>query len=289
MEAPFFISLIERSCGMRYPYIEVKTMAGEIRADAVLFQSGLVQSRTAAQKAIAEGRAYANGKLITKASEKLSENAELSIEAREEEYVSRGAYKLVGALDAFGIDPNGCVCADIGASTGGFTQVLLRRGARRVYAIDVGVNQLAQELLHDERVISMENCNARALQAESLPEQVDLVVYDVSFISATLLYDAMLNIGKDSLKIIGLIKPQFEAGRQAIGKNGIVKKPQDHIHSILRCRDAADVRGLRMTNVMVSPIHGGDGNTEYLCLLEKEGVSVSDETIKRCVQAAHAK
>lgn len=264
-------------------------MAGEIRADAALFQRGLVQSRTAAQKAIAEGRAYANGKLITKASEKFSEDAELSIEAREEEYVSRGAYKLVGALDAFGIDPNGCVCADIGASTGGFTQVLLRRGARRVYAIDVGVNQLAQELLHDERVISMENCNARALQAESLPEQVDLVVYDVSFISATLLYDAMLNIGKDSLKIVGLIKPQFEAGRQAIGKNGIVKKPQDHIHSILRCRDAADVRGLRMTNVMVSPIHGGDGNTEYLCLLEKEGVSVSDETIKRCVQAAHAK
>lgn len=264
-------------------------MAEIIRADVALFQNGLVQSRTAAQKAIEEGRAFADEKQILRASEKLSSEAVLQVIPKEEDYVSRGAYKLLGALKAFRVDVNGLVCADIGASTGGFTQVLLRSGAKRVYAIDVGENQLAGELREDERVISMEHCNARALQADSLGEPVDLIVYDVSFISATLLYDAMLAISADDVKIVGLIKPQFEAGRQAIGKNGIVKKPSDQEMAICRCRDAARVKGLVMSQLIVSPIHGGDGNIEYLCLIEKYGEQVTDELIRTCVKEAQGK
>lgn len=264
-------------------------MSDGLRADAALYQRGLVSSRTLAQRAIAEGRVFADGRKIAKSSEKVADESVLTVTPREEEYVSRGAYKLIGALDAFGLDPQGLVCADIGASTGGFTQVLLRRGAQRVYAIDVGENQLAADLRADDRVISMENCNARALSETSLPEKVDLIVYDVSFISATLLYEAMKAIGKPELKIVGLIKPQFEAGRQAIGKNGIVKRPADHEKSIYRCRDAALQLGLQMTDLIVSPIHGGDGNTEYLCMLSTDGTSVMDESVKECVKSAHTK
>ncbi|MDO4741302.1 MAG: TlyA family RNA methyltransferase [Eubacteriales bacterium] len=257
-----------------------------LRADVALYQGGLAASRTAAQRAIDEGRAFANGKRIERASEKLPADAQLSIEAAQEEYVSRGAYKLLGALQAFGVSPEGLVCADIGASTGGFTQVLLRRGAKRVYAIDVGENQLARELLADERVVSMEHCNARELHASSLPEAVDLIVYDVSFISATLLYDAMLAIGAENARVVGLIKPQFEAGRQAVGKKGIVKRAEDHERAVLRCRDAAFARGLRMTGLVPSPIRGGDGNREYLCLLEKTGGLVSEAAVRECVKSA---
>lgn len=264
-------------------------MAEEMRADAALFQRGLCSSRTAAQRAIAEGRAFADGVCISKSSDKVSADALLYIEPAAEEYVSRGAYKLLGALQAFGMPVQGLVCADIGASTGGFTQVLLKSGAERVYAIDVGDNQLAPELREDSRVICMEHCNARALQSNSLPEQVDLIVYDVSFISATLLYDAMCAISKPDARVIGLIKPQFEAGREAIGKNGIVKRPQDHERAILRCRDAAAARGFCMQALTLSPIHGGDGNIEYLCLLAPDGTPVSDSAIRECVRAAHEK
>ena len=266
---------------------EVKKMGDILRADVALYQSGLAPSRTAAQKAIEEGRAFADDRRIERPSEKLPINAKLRVVPREEEYVSRGAYKLIGAIEAFHIDVNGLVCADIGASTGGFTQVLLRHGAKKVYAIDVGENQLADELRKDDRVVCMEHTNARTLQAGSLPEKIDLIVYDVSFISATLLYDAMLAISSDNVRIIGLIKPQFEAGRQAIGKNGIVKKAADQENAIYRCCDAAKQRGLCMTGLIVSPIHGGDGNTEYLCLFEKDGGCVSDTQIKACVKTAN--
>lgn len=265
-------------------------MAEMIRADALLYQKALCPSRTAAQRAIEERRVFADGRKIIKSSEKLSPDTILRVEAPEEEYVSRGAYKLIGALNAFGLDVSGLVCADLGASTGGFTQVLVKNGAQRVYAIDVGDNQLAPILRTDPRVISMENCNARNLSEDSLPEPVDLIVYDLSFISATLLYDAMRAIGSKHVRVIGLIKPQFEAGRQAVGKNGIVKHPSDHERAILRCRDAAQIRGFQMTELSVSPIHGGDGNIEYLCLLEtcEEG-AISDSQVKECVKHAHNK
>ncbi len=260
----------------------------DMRADAALFQQGLVPSRTAAQRAIEEGRAFANGKRIDKPSQKVTETDALHVE-RGDEFVSRGAYKLIGALEAFSVDPKGMVCADIGASTGGFTQVLLKNGAKKVYAIDVGDNQLAPELRADPRVVSMEHCNARTLQEDSLPDKAELIVYDVSFISATLLFDAMRLIGSESVCVIGLIKPQFEAGRQAVGKNGIVKKPSDHEMAIRRSKEAAALSGFAMTKLAVSPIQGGDGNIEYLCLLERTGLPVSDEAIKQIVQIAHKK
>lgn len=263
-------------------------MQERMRADVALFQRGLVSSRMAAQRAIEQGRAFADDRQILKPSEGVSANTMLRVTAAQEEFVSRGAYKLMGALDSFGVDPKGLVCADLGASTGGFTQVLLRHGAKKVYAIDVGENQLAQELREDARVISMEKCNARALQADNLPEQVDLVVYDVSFISATLLFDAMQAISKPDARIIGLIKPQFEAGKGAIGKNGIVKRAADHEKAIDRCREAALQHGWNMTALIVSPIRGGDGNIEYLCLLECRDAAISDKLIHECVRKAHA-
>ena len=253
-------------------------MGDMLRADVALHQSGLVPSRTAAQKAIEEGRAFADDRMIERPSEKLPINAKLRVVPREEEYVSRGAYKLIGAIEAFHIDVNGLVCADIGASTGGFTQVLLRHGAKKVYAIDVGENQLADELRKDDRVVCMEHTNARLLQAESLPEKIDLIVYDVSFISATLLYDAMLAIGSDDVRIIVLIKPQFEAGRQAIGKNGIVKDEKARQKAIDKVIESANACGFVLIEKIISPIKGGDGNIEYIGHFRYEGCCNSQQT-----------
>ncbi len=258
----------------------------EKRADTALFEAGLAPSRTAAQRLIDEGRAYCGVKRIERASEKVDPTA-LRVLPGGEEYVSRGAYKLIGALDAFALAPEGLVCADLGASTGGFTQVLLRRGAARVYAIDVGTAQLAPVLREDPRVTVMENTNARALTEESLPERVDLVVYDVSFISATLLYPAVRAILKPGGLVIGLVKPQFEAGREAVGKGGIVRSAQARERSIRRCREAARAEGLVMQLLIPSPIAGGDGNREFLCLL-RAGASWKTEIPDEAVRAAVA-
>ena len=255
------------------------------RADTALFEAGLAPSRTAAQRVIAEGRAFCGAARILRASERVDPGS-LRVEPSGEEYVSRGAYKLIGALDAFAVSPEGLVCADIGASTGGFTQVLLRRGAARVYAVDVGTAQLAPALRADPRVVVMENTNARTLTAQSLPERADLIVYDVSFISATLLYPAMRAILRPGGRIVGLIKPQFEAGREAVGKGGIVRSAQARERSIHRCRDASREAGLVMRSVIPSPIEGGDGNREYLCLLQADApweTEVSDAVVHACV------
>lgn len=256
-----------------------------IRLDVALFQKGLCTSRTTAQKAIAQGQVFVNDSPAVKASLMVTDADIFRVDSPDH-YVSRGAYKLLAALQAFPISVNQLLCADIGASTGGFTQVLLEKGARHVYAIDVGSNQLAQQLQDDLRVTSIEHCNARALQNDSLPAPVDCIVYDVSFISATLLLPAMRRIAHENAWIIGLIKPQFEAGRQAIGKKGIVKKPSDHLRSICAIRNSAEQNGLFMTALIPSPILGGDGNREYLCLLQPEGNSVSESTIQAVVEQA---
>lgn len=253
-------------------------MSSLIRADTRVFNAGLAPSRTQAQRLIAEGRVTCGGIKITRASQPVSDDCEISI-AEGDNYVSRGAYKLIGALDSFSFDPAGLVCADIGASTGGFTQVLLERGAHKVYAVDVGHGQLSPVLRTDSRVISIEGMNARELSPEMIPEKVELLVYDVSFISASLLYEAMASVLDESGVIIGLIKPQFEAGRAAIGKNGIVKKAVFRRDSVLKCKTASEACGLFMTHLIRSPIEGGDGNIEYLCMLEKSGTSLSEKQI----------
>lgn len=240
-----------------------------MRIDKYLAQSGLCESRSKALRLIEAGLVQVNGNVVTKPSFDLSEGAEVKLLGTDCPYVSRGGLKLKGALDAFGIDPSGAVCADVGSSTGGFTDCLLRGGAVKVYAIDSGSDQLHHSLRSDPRVVVMEGCNARSLSPELLGERVDLVVTDVSFISQTLLHEPIASIMNDGGIFISLIKPQFEVGRAKLGKGGIVKLASHRhmaAHSVIASAASA---GLGCRAVVPSPITGGDGNVEYLALFVK--------------------
>lgn len=237
-----------------------------MRADTYLFENGFASSRTKARELIEKGRVSVNGKALSKPSEEVSENSEIVIApSQETEFVGRGGLKLESALDAFDVSPEGLVCADIGASTGGFTDCLLKRGAKKVYAIDSGRGQLVQELLNDSRVVSLEGMNARYLTTDDIfGERVGLVVMDVSFISQKLIYPSIKSIAEENADIITLIKPQFEAGRENIGKNGIVKSEKIHQKVIDDIIENAKLFGFESLGYITSPIKGGSGNTEFL-------------------------
>lgn len=237
-------------------------MTIKTRIDRLLVERGLFDSRAKAQDAIAAGLVRAGGKTVTKASEEVTADAQ--IEARPAHpYVSRGALKLVAALDHFKVDPKGRNCLDIGASTGGFTQLLLERGAARVYAVDVGTAQLHQSLRSDPRIVSLEQTDIRTLDAAALDPKPDLIVCDVSFISLKLILPAAFKLAARPAQLIALIKPQFEAGRAQL-KKGIVR---DEAVRQQVCDDIAKLvesLGGRVLGVIPSPIEGGDGNVEYL-------------------------
>ena len=236
-----------------------------MRLDIFLSQTHGI-SRSRAKSLIEEGSVTVLGKSITKASFDIDELAanDVSVDESSNPYVSRGGLKLRGALDAFGIDPKGRVCADIGASTGGFTDCLLKNGATRVYAVDSGSDQLAEVLKKDERVVSIEHFNARNLTEETFGEKCSLAVADLSFISQTLVLEGICAVMDDGADYVGLIKPQFECGKSAVGKGGIVKKATDHLFAIERVCSCAVEVGLDVKSVIVSPIKGGDGNREFL-------------------------
>lgn len=235
-----------------------------MRADLYLVENGYAKSRTAARKYIEEGHALLDGKLIAKPSQEIGEG-DHSVEILERErYVSRGGLKLEGALTSFGIDVHGMRAADIGASTGGFTDCLLQAGAAHVYAIDSGRDQLDPDLILDERVSCMEGVNARYLTSEDVGGCVDIVVMDVSFISQTLILPCVANLLRDGGIYVGLIKPQFEAGRSALDKHGVVKNAKHRRAAVERVLDAAAEQGLGLRGLIRSPIAGGDGNVEYL-------------------------
>lgn len=237
-------------------------MTSKTRIDRLLVERGLFDSRARAQDAIAAGLVKANGKVVTKASEEVA--ADAAIEASPAHpYVSRGALKLIAALDHFKFDPTGRVCLDIGASTGGFTQVLIERGAARVYAVDVGTAQLHRSLRGDPRIISLEQTDIRPLDAARLDPKPDLIVVDVSFISLKQILPAALKLTVRPAQLIALIKPQFEAGREHL-KKGIVR---DEAVRQAVCDDIATLLtslGANVLGVIPSPIEGGDGNVEYL-------------------------
>lgn len=236
------------------------------RLDVLLVERGLAETRERAQELIRAGEVIIHGRVMDKAAAQVDRAAAIVI--REPlPYVSRGGYKLAGALDAFGIDPRALVCADIGASTGGFTDVLLQRGAARVYALDVGYGQLAWKLRQDPRVIVMDRVNARRL--ERLPEPLDLVVIDVSFISLELILPPAQHVLQTRGEIIALIKPQFEAGRAQVGRGGIVRDPQIHTQVIEKITRAAAQLGLERRGLIQSPIQGTEGNTEFLIHLAR--------------------
>lgn len=247
-----------------------------MRIDKYLAESGLCESRNKALRLIEAGLVEVDGRIVQKPSYDLPEGTRVKILGSDCPYVSRGGFKLAGALDVFHLDVRGMVCADIGASTGGFTDCLLQNGAAKVYAVDSGSDQLHHRLRSDARVVVMEGCNARTLSAEMLGETVDLVVTDVSFISQTLLHLPIASILKDGGIFISLIKPQFEVGRARLGKGGIVKSASYRHEAAEKVISSAEAVGLGCRAIIPSPITGGDGNIEYLALFVK-GEANGDE------------
>lgn len=251
-----------------------------IRVDVYLVTEGFSKSRESAQKSIDAGLVVIDGKTVKKPSEKIDETVEHSVSCENTIiYVGRGGLKLEAALDAFKIEPEGKVCFDIGASTGGFTDCLLKRGAARVYAIDSGRDQLAKELRKDIRVVSLEGMNARFLDFVSVGSYADIIVMDVSFISQTLILPRFPLLLNDDGQVVTLIKPQFECGREAIGKGGVVKKPEHRLGAIRRVVSAAEECGLHLHGIIRSPIEGGDGNVEFLAHFKKDNSGMPKEII----------
>ena len=235
------------------------------RLDQLLVERGLAPSRSRAADLVRRGCVTAGGAVATKPGTLFGEDAALVVTGDAARAVSRGGLKLAAALDAFGLDPKGRICLDIGASTGGFTEVLLERGAAKIYAVDVGRGQLHKRLAVDARVVSLEATDARALDTHLVPEPAGAIVADVSFISLTQALPAALRLASPGAFLIALIKPQFEAGREAIGKGGIVRDPADRARALERVHNfIAGERGWTVRGDMASPIQGGSGNEEFL-------------------------
>jgi len=244
-------------------------MAARLRADRLLVARGLFNSRAQAQAAIAAGHVSADGAPVRKPSDEIPENAELSATPAQP-YVSRGGVKLAAALDAGAIDVAGCVCLDVGASTGGFTQVLLERGAACVYAVDVGRDQFHAKLATDPRVISYESMDIRALDPGAFAEPPSLVVVDVSFISLKLVLPSALALAAPDCRLVALIKPQFEAGREQVQKGrGIVRDPAVHVAVCDEIASFVGTLGCVVEAMLTSPITGGDGNREFLLVARR--------------------
>jgi len=238
----------------------------KIRLDRLLVAKNLAPTRQKAQALIGAGQVFINGQVADKVGRQVEENCEL--EVREQlPYVSRGGLKLAAGLRFFNINPQGFVCADIGASTGGFTDCLLQNGAARVYAVDVGYGQLAWKLRQDPRVVVMERTNARHLKPGDLAELLDLAVIDASFISLKLLIPPLLPLFKAEVSILALIKPQFEAGRDKVGKGGVVRDSGIHAETVADITGFAESAGLASRGMTPSPILGPKGNKEFLIYL----------------------
>jgi 23S rRNA (cytidine1920-2'-O)/16S rRNA (cytidine1409-2'-O)-methyltransferase len=239
----------------------------------LLVSRGLADSRTKAQALIMAGTVFSGEKKLSKAGEMLAEDAPLEVRGKDHPWVSRGGVKLAHGLEHFGFDVTGAVALDVGSSTGGFTDVLLTKGAATVYAVDVGTNQLAWKLRKDPRVVVLEQTNARNLSGEQIPEPVDVVTCDASFISLSKVLESPLKLTHAGAKLVVLVKPQFEAGREEVGKGGVVRDPAVHERV---CADAADwvaSQGWQVLGVTQSPITGPEGNVEFLLGAEKIGDS----------------
>ncbi|MEH6527724.1 MAG: TlyA family RNA methyltransferase [Sneathiella sp.] len=235
------------------------------RLDLEMVRRGMVKSRARAQDLIKNGHVLIDGTTMRKPTKKVGLDIPITIDAPDIEWVGRGALKLLAALDHFNIDPKGMTAADIGASTGGFCQVLLKHEAKRVYAVDVGHGQLDPLIAEDEHIINLEKTNARALTSVLIPEPLDIVVSDVSFISLKLALPAALNLCRDGAILLALVKPQFEVGKGNVGKGGIVRDP-DLVRSvpIEMTNWINSLTGWRSLGIIESPIEGSDGNTEFL-------------------------
>ncbi len=238
------------------------------RLDVLLVKRNLAESREKAKAYIMAGNVFVGGIREDKAGTNVPENAEIELRGLAMKYVSRGGFKLEKAVDSFGVELSGAVCMDVGSSTGGFTDCMLQNGAVKVYAIDVGTNQLAWKLRTDERVISMEKTNIRHVTPEQIGEPVDFVSIDVAFISLTKVLGPVQRLMKEGARMVCLIKPQFEAGREKVGKKGVVRERETHMEVIESVVCFADRLGFYFHGLEFSPIRGPEGNIEYLLYLE---------------------
>ena len=264
------------------------------RLDVLIVEKNLAESRNKAKELITSGKVRVDGIPVKKPGSLVSKNSNITLVSNEKNWVSRGAYKLLKALDVFEVNPKGYYCIDIGASTGGFAEVLLERGAALVYAVDVGYGQLAWRLRQDARVKVMERTNARYLTSEMFEHAIDLISIDVSFISLKLILPVAAKLLKDGGCCICLVKPQFEAGREYVGKNGVIKDPNIHLMVLSELSDFINEKtDFELCNVNFSPILGPKGNREYLFLLRKKeactpkSINVTIEQLEKIVRDSH--
>jgi len=234
------------------------------RLDVAITELGLAESRQKAQAVIMAGQVYVNGQKVDKAGTAVADDAQIEVRGKTLRYVSRGGLKLEKAMSCWPIALQGAVCADIGASTGGFTDCMLQNGASKVYAVDVGYNQLDWKLRTHPQVVCMERTNARYLTEEQIPEKLDFFSVDVSFISLNLILPALRSLVKDGGEAVCLVKPQFEAGKEKVGKKGVVRDPKVHLEVLEHFFEHAANAGFSVKDVTFSPIKGPEGNIEYL-------------------------
>ncbi|WP_422486726.1 TlyA family RNA methyltransferase [Gudongella sp. DL1XJH-153] len=257
------------------------------RADVILFEKGLVESREKGKRIIMEGSVYIGETRVDKPGEKYSDDVEIKIRSNPLKYVSRGGLKLEKAMDEFGLQLRDFVCMDMGSSTGGFTDCMLKSGASKVYAVDVGYGQLDWKLRSDERVVVHERTNIRHMDTESIPDKIDFISIDVSFISLKLILPVAHKLLKDGGSVVALVKPQFEAGRDKVGKKGIVREKSTHKEVIENVLDFSGKIGFYPHGLTFSPITGTTGNIEFLLLLKKEETHIDENTIDQVIYKAH--
>ena len=260
----------------------------KIRLDQYLVQHGMIQSRERAKALIMAGVVFVNEQKVDKAGEMIKEDAKVEVRGHDIGYVSRGGLKLEKAMQCFPLTPNGKVCMDIGASTGGFTDCMLQNGAVKVYAVDVGYGQLDWRLRSDARVVCMERTNARYLTHEQIPDELDFASVDVSFISLKLILPALAGLLKPDGHAVCLVKPQFEAGREKVGKKGVVRDPAVHLEVLEHFLEHAKESRFTVLGLTYSPIRGPEGNIEYLGYLSRAEEEPPVHDLKALVEASHA-
>ena len=258
------------------------------RLDVLLVQQGLANSRELAKAYIMAGNVYVDGQKEDKAGTKVAVTAKLEVKGNQMKYVSRGGYKLEKAMDVFGIRLDGKICLDIGASTGGFTDCMLQNGASKVYAIDVGYGQFAWKLRNDERVVCLEKTNVRYMTHEQVPDEGDFASIDVSFISLTKVLPAVLGVLGEKGQLVCLIKPQFEAGREKVGKKGVVRDSSVHREVIEMIVEYVRTQSLGILGLDFSPIKGPEGNIEYLIYLDKSQSGMHEDEVQARVDTVVA-
>ncbi len=262
-------------------------MSTKTRLDVLLVERGLQESRQKAQAIIMSGLVFVNQQRVDKPGTAVANDAEIEVRGNTLQYVSRGGLKLEKAMATFPVHLKGAICGDIGASTGGFTDCMLQNGAVKVYSVDVGYGQLAWKLRSDERVVCMERTNARYLTHEQIPDELDFASIDVSFISLKLILPAVCGLLKDAGHVACLVKPQFEAGKEKVGKKGVVRDPAVHLEVLENFLNHAKESGFTVLGLTYSPIRGPEGNIEYLGYLEKGEWVPQEFDLKALVDESH--